>query len=90
MARQTAEQKKRSEAAKKAAATRKANQEADQSGDEPKNVEETRLATPEELEQQEHDLRVEHNARTGGGEIHEGELQAQRDEHNRRTSGATS
>ncbi|HVI77159.1 MAG TPA: hypothetical protein VM715_03160, partial [Candidatus Acidoferrum sp.] len=47
----------------------------------------TRMATPEELEAQEHTLRVEHNKRTGGGAVREGELQAAREEHNRRTAG---
>lgn len=97
MARQTAEQRKRSEAAKKAAETRKKNQEeeekarqAEASGEQPEQVEgaeEIRRLTPEELAQREHVLRVAHNARTGGGEVHEGELQAAHDEHNRRTAG---
>lgn len=34
----------------------------------------------EELAEQEHDARVKHNERTGGGPVHEGELEAQREE----------
>ena len=48
-------------------------------------TEETRLPTPEELKRQEHEARVAHNERTGGGPVDEGELQAQREEHNQRT-----
>lgn len=44
---------------------------------------------PEDFARQEHELRVEHNARTGGGDVHEGELQAQREEHNERTGDAS-
>jgi hypothetical protein len=48
---------------------------------------EVRLPSPEELAAQEHEERVTHNERTGGGDVHKDELQAQRDEHNRRTAG---
>lgn len=84
----------RSAAAKKAAETRRKNQEAEQAGqseeqqyEQIEGVVGTRTRTPEELAAQEHALRVEHNARTGGGPVHEGELQAQRDKHNERTGG---
>ena len=38
----------------------------------------------EEIESQRHAQRVKHNKLTGGGEVREGELQDQIDEHNRR------
>jgi hypothetical protein len=48
---------------------------------------EVRLPSAEELAAQEHEERVKHNELTGGGDVHKDELQAQRDEHNRRTAG---
>ena len=35
----------------------------------------------------EHELREEHNARTGGGTVRSGEVEKAHDEHNRRTAG---
>ena len=48
-------------------------------------TEEAKVPTQEEFKRQEHEARVAHNERTGGGSVQEGELQAQREEHNRRT-----
>jgi hypothetical protein len=41
------------------------------------------------LQEQEHAVRALHNERTGGGDVHAGELAAQREEHNRRTAGVS-
>lgn len=43
--------------------------------------------SPKEREALDHAARVEHNARTGGGELRENELQAEREKHDRRTAG---
>lgn len=43
----------------------------------------------EELLQLEHDARVTHNARTGGGAVQPGELELQRLVHNARTGGVS-
>lgn len=86
---------KRSAAAKKAAATRKRNQqEAPQVdrlrtrlGEEIEVAQEIKVPSPEEREVELEQERMLHAARTGGGEVREGELQAEREEHNRRTDG---
>jgi hypothetical protein len=91
--------KNEEEEAKKAQAAKKAN--GDDKGSEEKSGEEgpipnkfsqepppeIHLPSPEELLEQEHEMRVAHNERTGGGDVQKDELQAQRDEHNRRTAG---
>lgn len=48
------------------------------------------VLSEEERTALEHLARALHNERTGGGEVHEGELQAAREEHLRRTAGVES
>lgn len=48
---------------------------------------EDQQAAHDQREQEREQLRREHNERTGGGEVQEGEVQAQREEHNARTAG---
>lgn len=52
-------------------------------------TESTEATSVTDFDQQEHDERVKHNERTGGGKVVPGEVQRQRDEHNRRVGDAS-
>jgi hypothetical protein len=52
-------------------------------------VEQTKPNSPEERLQQENNVHRIHSERTGGGEVREGEIQQQRDEHNTLTGDAS-
>lgn len=89
---------KRSRAAKKAAATRKTNETEEQSNagpiparfsGEPAPEPSAVVLSEEERQDLEHEERLEHNTRTGGGDLIEGELEVQRVVHNARTGGVS-